>query len=149
MSKEELEQLLSTVLIKRQYPLDKPTLQDWEALKSKFQCDFNPDFVRFMEAITLYQFPGELYDVARGSNTTGNGTIAAIYDLETGYDSQVHWNTELIPFYGVGNGDCFCLSASMGEDSPVFYVYHEDGQAKEEYPSFEAFLKGLPELLSN
>lgn len=149
MSREEIEQSLSEVLIKRQEPLDMPTQQDWEALRDKFRCNFNQDFVRFMDALPFYQFPGEIYDVARSGKTSGNGTIASIYDLEMSYTDDLPWNADLIPFCGKGNGDCFCLSTSSGEDSPVFYVYHEDGHAEEEYPTFEAFLKGLPEMLND
>lgn len=141
--------MLSGVLVKRQEPFDTPTQQDWQALKNKFQCNFNPDFVRFMEALPLYDFPKEVYDVARSGNTSGNGTIASIYDLEMSYSDDLRWNADLIPFCGEGNGDCFCLSTSRGEDSPVFYVYHENGRAEEEYPTFEAFIKGLPEMLSD
>ena len=149
MTKEKIVDVLNTILVKRQHPLDAPTEQDWEALRSKFQCMFSQDFVLFMDVLGSYEFPGEIYDVVRNGKVSGNGTIASIYDLEMSYDTKPLWNADLIPFYGVGNGDCFCLSAIREEDSPVFYVYHEDGHAEEEYPTFEAFLKGLPELLSD
>ena len=149
MSGDQVDHIISRVLVERQEPLDRPNEQDWKALQEKFQCDFSPDFVLFMQYLGSYRFPGEIYDVARSGKTSGNGTIASIYDAEISYTDGPLWNADLIPFYGVGNGDCFCLSASGGEYSPVFYVFHEDGHTEQEYPSFEAFLMGLPDLLND
>jgi len=148
MSKDEIDQILSEIAVKRIEPLDTLTEQDWQVLEDKFQCSFDLDFVNFMDILGSYQFPGEVYDVVRSGRTSGNGTIDAIYDIEMSFGSESGWNADLIPFYGIGNGDCFCLSASRCQNSPVFYVYHEDGHFQEEYPSVEAFLRDLPELLS-
>ncbi|MFT3917700.1 MAG: SMI1/KNR4 family protein [Anaeromyxobacteraceae bacterium] len=50
--------------------------------------------------------------------------------------------------YGIGNGDYFALDARAAEESPVLYWAHDRGVAEEYAPTFEAWLKKLPEWLN-
>lgn len=76
---------------------------------------------------------------------SSNDAVAIAYDFEMENGS---WNVDLIPFFSIGNGDYFCLSARAGRASPVFYVYHEDGRVEEYSQSFEEWLRGLPNFLN-
>jgi hypothetical protein len=58
-----------------------------------------------------------------------------------------NWNKNFIPFYGIGNGDYFCLNAKECPDSKVYYRYHEDLRMEEYSDSFEMWIKDLPDFL--
>ena len=57
------------------------------------------------------------------------------------------WNPDLIPFLAVGNGDFFCLSASAGPESGVYYVDHE-ADTQQIAPSFAAWLERIEHFLN-
>lgn len=122
---------------------DPPTREDWEYMETKFNCSFSPEFVSFMELITDYNCPSVL-NVRRGGRTNGDPTLDQSYDREMSFG---RWNPDLIPFLDMGNGDYFCLSASRGEHSPVYYVYHEGGE-EELTGSFEEWLGRLDYFLN-
>jgi hypothetical protein len=121
-----------------------PTRKDWEFLEKKFNSSFSPEFVFFAELITGYNLPGML-PVAREGRTDTDPALDWWYDREMSFGE---WNSDLIPFLAVGNGDYFCLSASKGPQSGVYFVYHEDGQAEQLTASFQEWLERL-ELFLN
>lgn len=129
--------------LKRNEQFDPPGRKDWEFLERKFNCSFSPEFVAFVELIVNYNLPGML-NVTREGKTNGNPTIDWRYDRELGYGS---WSPDLIPFIGVGNGDFFCLSASQGPQSGVYYVYHDDEQAEQLTANFDEWLGRMEEFL--
>jgi hypothetical protein len=122
---------------------DPPSDKDWEFLERKFNCSFSPEFVAFVELIVDYNLPGML-NVTREGRANGDPTVDWWYDREMGFGD---WNADLIPFIAVGNGDFFCLSASKGSESGVYYVYHE-GEEEQLTASFQAWLEKL-ELFLN
>jgi len=123
---------------------DPPAKKDWEFLERKFSCSFAPEFVSFVELITDYNLPGML-TVTREGRTSGDPTLDWWYDREA---SLGDWNPDLIPFLAVGNGDYFCLRASKGPQSGVYYVYHEDGQDEQLTASFQEWLERLEFFLN-
>lgn len=155
MTKEEVKAVLDALAEKYEghfdppverleEPFDPPTREDWEYLEAKFKCSFSPEFVAFMELMPGYNCPGVL-NVTRKGRTNGDPTPDWSYDHEMSFG---RWNPDLIPFLDVGNDDYFCLSASRAERSPVFYVYHENGEAEELTDSFEQWLGRLEEFLN-
>lgn len=57
------------------------------------------------------------------------------------------WNKNMIPFYGIGNGDYFCLCSKEGKKSKVYY-YYEDKSLFEPYTdSFEEWIEQLHDFL--
>jgi hypothetical protein len=123
---------------------DPPTRKDWEFLERKFNCSFGPEFVSFVELITDYNLPGML-TVTREGRTCGDPTLDWWYDHEVGLGG---WKPDLIPFIAVGNGDYFCLSASRGPHSGVYFVYHEDGHEEQLTASFKEWLERLEFFLN-
>jgi|SRR5215216_1172139 len=97
----------------------------------------------FVELITDYNLPGML-NVTREGRTNGDPTFDWWYDREMGFGG---WKPDLIPFISMGNGDFFCLSASQGPQSGVYYVYHEDGQEEQLTVSFQEWIERMDEFL--
>ena len=113
-------------------------------LEAKFNTSFGPEFIAFVELITDYNLPGML-NVTREGKTNGDPTPDWWYDREM---SAGMWNPDLIPFISVGNGDFFCLSASKGPESGVYYVDHEDGSEEPLTPSFREWLERVEYFLN-
>lgn len=150
MSRDEIDHLLGRLFRRRAEPAAPPTKEDWDDLRAKFGCDFSQKFMDFMELVPNYWFEGELYTVAVDCRSAGDASIAQVFDAEVEMEAQggLAWDADLIPFYGVGNGDYWCLSAKLGEASAVYYVYHEDGHAEKETTDFSDWLLSLPELFA-
>jgi hypothetical protein len=144
MTNDEIEAILKTVIEVEGIEFDPPSEMDWSNLENKLSCTFSNEFKAFIELMSRYSFPGDILNVSTGS-TNGNDTIEFTYDYEL---SQGNWDTEMIPFYSVGNGDYFCLSKKESPNSPVYYYYHEDSRTEQYSDSFENWIKELPEFLS-
>jgi hypothetical protein len=93
--------------------------------------------------MSCWIFLGDIYNVSCGQ-TNGNDSIIDVYEHEVKYGK---WNKNLIPFYGIGTGDYFCLNAAEGKDSKVYYYYHDKNEYEIEQVSFIEWLKGLPDFL--
>lgn len=144
MTHQEIEQLLQSILSAEQQPLAPPLASDWLALTSRLGCVFSPEFRSFIELMAKYQFPGDIYNVSSGG-TNGNDLIEVVYGTEL---QMGHWNPDMIPFYGIGNGDYFCLSKQECPDSAVYYYYADRGDFGKYSPSFEDWLRNLPAFLA-
>jgi len=111
---------------------------DWDYFKEKFNItDIDLNFVIFMDLINHFEFPGDIYFLIKSEI---NDNIFNVYDHEIKYGD---WNASLIPFYGIGNGDYFCIS---GKDFPVARVYffdHSDNSVIVKYFSFEDFVNDI------
>lgn len=143
MSIEEIESTLAKVLRPESVPLDPPSQRDWQQLEEKFGCTFGGEFRGFIHLMSKYQFPGEILNVSTG-RTNGNDSIVIAYELEA---NQHGWAAEMIPFYAVGNGDYFCLSANECPASRVFYFF-ADRLVFEPYAnSMEGWIRDLPTFL--
>lgn len=143
MTMDEVELRLSKVLEKEDMQLDFPSNEDWNAIGSKFNCKFSDDFRFFIDLMSKYVFPGDIYNVATGK-TNGNDSILFVYDYEM---KGGNWNQDLIPFYGIGNGDYFCLNVKECPNSKVYYYYHEDSRIEKYNDSFDEWIKDLPNFL--
>ena len=144
MTRREVEEILSHLLLPAADTYEVPSEQGWRTLESRFGTRFPQDFVNFVEAMTSFDFPGELYNVSSGLRTNGNDTIVTVYDMEVADPAWPRW---LIPFYGIGNGDYFALDARAGDSSPVLYWYHERKRAEKYSESFAEWVKQLPAFL--
>lgn len=144
MTPTEMEQILASVLPLEPTQFDPPSIQDWQRLEADFGCQFNDDFKEFMALMSRYQFPGDILNVASG-RTNGNDSIRVAFDLEA---SGEQWDSTMIPFYAIGNGDYFCLNKNECPSSQVYYFYAER-QAFEPYSdSFEDWIRQLPQFLA-
>lgn len=143
MIKDEVEKILASILDKEEVLLDPPSQKDWDELIKKFNCKFSDDFKNFIELMSKYIFPGDIFNVSTG-RTNGNDCISVVYNCEMKADG---WNSDIIPFYGVGNGDYFCISIKESPFSSVYYFYHEDRKLEKYSNSFEEWIKGLPDFL--
>lgn len=143
MNKDEIESLLEDILEAEVGQHDPPSSDDWKQLENKFSCKFNYEFRYFIELMASYSFPGDILNVSTGQ-TNGNDMIEFTYDYEI---NQGHWNSDLIPFYSIGNGDYFCLNSKECPMSPVYYLYHEDSRVEKYSNSFADWIKGLPDFL--
>lgn len=143
MTMDEVELILSKVLETEEMQLDFPSNEDWDAIGNKFNCKFSDDFRFFIDLMSKYIFPGDIYNVAT-STTNGNDSIIFVYDYEM---KDGNWNKDLIPFYGIGNGEYFCLNVKECPNSKVYYYYHEDSRIEKLNDSFEDWIKDLPNFL--
>lgn len=107
MDYAEIENILKIVLDEEVEMFNKPTEAEWRELSSFFNCKFSKEFKYFIELMSKWSFPGDIYNVSK-ENTNGNDTIEAVYkhEMKTG-----NWKSNMIPFYGVGNGEYFCLNS--------------------------------------
>lgn len=140
MEYNEIQYILSTILEKETDTLDKPTETEWKKLSNKFNYAFSNEFKYFIELMTSWSFPGDIYNVSNGKNN-GNDTIEDVYDYEI---RSGKWNEKMIPFYGIGNGDYFCISML---DSKIYYYYHDREEFEEYCDSFKAWIEDLPNFL--
>lgn len=136
----EIEKILSAFSVKYDEFFDMPTAEDWQNLSDVFNAEFDIDFVTFINLMSIWNFPGEIYNITENNNN-GNDTIKDVYDFEMNYSD---WDKNMIPFYGIGNGDYFCINSNSKN---VWYFYH-DTQAFELYcDNFEEWIKELPEFV--
>ncbi|MFE6587614.1 SMI1/KNR4 family protein, partial [Bacillus mobilis] len=98
MGKDEIANLLDSMLDKELEDLDSPSDNDWRELEKKFGCQFPKEFKCFIELMSEYVFPGDILNVSSG-RTNGNDTIELIYNYEM---KEGFWKKELIPFYSIG-----------------------------------------------
>lgn len=70
--------------------------------------------------------------------------IEDVYEDEMNYGD---WNENMVPFYGIGNGDYFCMNTKEGENSRVYYYYHESGEYDVYSANFEEWIRGLSDFL--
>jgi len=144
MTRDEIEAILVSVLSKEKTTFEPPSIDDWNNLSKKFRCSFSEEFKIFIELMAEYSFPGDIFNVSSG-RTNGNDHIDLVYDVEMNAGS---WDSDMIPFYGIGNGDYFCISSKEGVNSAVFYFYHDKFKIEHYLNSFEEWLKELPNFLA-
>ncbi len=143
MTKDEVRKVLSEILDPEISRLDSPTGADWQRLEERFGTRFPSDFKSFIELMAEFSFPGDIYNVSASEKTNGNDLIEVVYDSEI----SLGWPSDLVPFYGIGNGDYFALDRREGTESGVYYRYHENGIIKPYARSFEEWIKRLPAFL--
>lgn len=102
----EIEEILSKILDKQTHTYDKPTSNNWLSLSKHLNYFFSNEFKCFIELMAYWDFPGDIYNVSRGHNN-GNDNMQDVYEHEMLHGN---WNENMIPFYGIGNGDYFCIS---------------------------------------
>ena len=140
MKYEEIENILADSLEKENENYGITTEDEWQILSNKIGIKFNNDFKYFIKLMSYWSFPGDIYNVSK-TNNNGNDTIEEVYfqELKNG-----DWNINMIPFYGIGNGDYFCLNKT---DEQVYY-YFADKEKYEVYcNSFENWIKELRNFL--
>ncbi|MDR2639028.1 MAG: SMI1/KNR4 family protein, partial [Helicobacteraceae bacterium] len=117
MTKEKMRLILARCLTKPAFEYDAPTGEDWSALEAFFGAELPHDFKIFIELMSEFDFPGDIYNASAKGRTNGNGDIILVYTSEIAF---CDWQKELIPFYGVGNGDYFALNSTEGKNSAVY-----------------------------
>ena len=91
MEYTEVDAILATILERETDALDKPTVEEWKEFSNKFSCSFSDEFKYFIELMSLWSFPGEIYNVSKGNNN-GNDTIEEVYNHDlTDSRIQVHF----------------------------------------------------------
>ncbi|WP_242274689.1 SMI1/KNR4 family protein [Bacillus cereus group sp. BfR-BA-01310] len=89
MNYNEVESILSNILERETEVLDKPTDKEWKGLSDKFNCSLSNEFKYFIELMTFWSFPGDIYNVSKGK-TNGNDTLEEVYNCEM---SNSNWNS--------------------------------------------------------
>ncbi len=147
MTTQEIEVILQTILEPETPPYDVPTDADWRSLEALFGTTFPGEFKAFIELMSAYSFPGDIYNVPQspGAKTNGNDTIPSVYNSERELGG---WPSNLIPFYGIGNGDYFALDTNEGRESAVYFRDHGDGSIRRYTDSFADWIQKLPAFLN-
>jgi hypothetical protein len=89
-----------------------------------------------------YDFPGTMLGV---SLKTGD-TIMLVYQTEK---ELGFWNDTLIPFFGIGNGDYYCIMSTECPDSGVYYYYHDNLEIEKQFNTFEEWVRDQPKFYLN
>lgn len=144
MNRDEMSLFLASFLEREITVFDMPTKDDWRILEEYFSTKFSLEFKAFIELMSEFSFPGDIFNVTQPGTTNGNDLIIFTYETER---KVSHWPKDFVPFYGIGNGDYFAVSAREDEKSPVYYRYHEDGRIEKYCDSFEEWVKRLPIFL--
>ena len=116
MNGKEIEEILRNCLEEEMEIYEYPTDEEWKSLEESLDCKFCYEFKIFINLMSKYMFPGDIFNV-KNSNNNGNDTIIDVYKHECRYPE---WNVNMIPFYAIGNGDYFCLHKN---DMRVYYFY--------------------------
>ena len=77
MKKNEIEEILKICIDKEEKEYAIPTAKDWEKLESQLDYTFSETFKSFIELMSKYSFPGDIYNVLEDNNN-GNDTIIYI-----------------------------------------------------------------------
>lgn len=137
----EIENILKTLLDKETDKLDKPTEEEWKELGERFNYVFEKEFKYFIELMSEWSFPGDIYNVSK-ENNNGNDIIEDVYNHEM---ENGNWKGNMIPFYGIGNGDYFCINT---EDSKIYYYYEDKNKFEEYCNNFKAWIEDLHNFLA-
>lgn len=141
MDKIEVEEILKSVLsVEFDEPVF-PTKEEWDHLEKYFGCKFCDEFKYFIDFMSVYGFPGDIYNVQENS-ANGNDTIILVYEYESKYDE---WDKDMIPFYGIGNGDYFCINKKSME---IFYYYEDAYEYEKMNDNFSDWITALPAFLN-
>lgn len=144
MNNNEIEKILQQCRIYGIYEEDEqyeqPTENEWRELENNFNCEFCHEFKIFINFMSKYSFPGDIYNVKLKDNN-GNNTIINVYNHENQYPE---WDNEMIPFYGIGNGDYFCIHKN---NMQVYYYDHEQEEFEFYMNNFADWIKDLPNFL--
>ena len=119
MKKNEIETILSMCLEKEEYEYSIPSNEDWKKLEKKVDFMFPETFKTFIDFMSVFSFPGDIYNVLEDNNN-GNDSILQVYMHECQYPE---WDKSMIPFYGIGNGDYFCICKN---DAKIYYYYQDE-----------------------
>lgn len=145
MNKDEMRVFLSGFLEQESTVLGMPTADDWHAIEEYFSTEFSIEFKAFIDLMSEFAFPGDVFNAASLEDSNGNDLITEVYELER---QNSNWPKNCIPFYGIGNGDFFVVNARDNQRSPVYYLHHEDGQLEKYSDSFQAWVEHLPSFLN-
>lgn len=145
MNKEEIRSILEACIPTEDPGYQPPTEAEWNDLEKRFSCRFPPEMYKFIELMAQYAFPGEILNVGTGPHN-GNDTIELSYEFET--NENPAWDQDMIPFYSIGNGDYFCVSAREDKDSKIYYFYADRNVFEEYCDSFESWILQLPQFLT-
>jgi hypothetical protein len=145
MKKDDVRLVLSKCLRKYDVEYDTPTNDDWMKFEAFFGTKFPQSFRSFIDLMAEFSFPGDIYNVKNDGYTNGNDDIISVYTSESSFSD---WSRNLIPFYGIGNGDYFVIDAGEGEKSAVYYRYHETGEVEKYSSSFDEWIEKIPEFLN-
>jgi len=140
MKKNEIEEILKICIDKEEKEYAIPTAKDWEKLESQLDYTFSETFKSFIELMSKYSFPGDIYNVLEDNNN-GNDTIIYIYKDESQYPE---WDKNMIPFFGIGNGDYFCVCKT---NNKIYYFYHDILSFEEYSENMEEWIMELPDFL--
>lgn len=101
---------------------------------------FPETFKTFIDFMSVFSFPGEIYNVLEGNNN-GNDSIWQVYEYECQYPE---WDKSMIPFYGIGNGDYFCICKN---DTKIYYYYQDELKYECYSENMDDWIKELPDFL--
>ena len=138
-----MRRLLSGAFAEQPLELDPPSDGDWAHLQNKFRCEFPMPYRLFHSEFVRFEIPIEIYNVSTGQ-TNGDDLVSTVFDVET---TLGRWDSDLIPFCGLGNGDYFCLRASEGARSAVYFSDHEEGGVSRFCDTFDDWVRGLQDFL--
>ena len=140
MKKNEIDEILKVCLEREEREYTIPTKEDWRRLEKRMDVTFPETFKLFIDFMSIYSFPGDVYNVLEKENN-GNDTILEVYLYESKYPE---WDKNMIPFYGIGNGDYFCICKL---DMKIYYFYQENLSFDVYSQDMDEWIKGLIDFL--
>ena len=146
MTYNEIRNLLEDLLPRETMACSAPTSAEWEKASQTLNTVFPKAFQIFVDLMAEFAFPGDIYNIGQQGTNNGNDTMELVYGMEV---EGGQWPQNLLPFYGIGNGDYFALERSEDGKSAVYYWNHETAQAERTHENFEEWLRELPAFLED
>ena len=136
MKREEIEFIIQERFKPCTWPSEPLSPTCWQALEAHFGC----------------ALPTELYDIrVLSAHYHLQGDHLPVEEIRLTYDGELsgnpHWTDDFVPFYAVGNGDYLCIRRSEAAQSAVYYVAHDNLNARRIHASVADYIRD-PEWFS-
>ncbi len=131
MTESEIEQIVRAHCHPKTEPVVPPSLEAWQALEREFGCELPSELFYIRVLGARYWIQGDHLPIEE---------IRITHAQEQSISGE-RWDTDLLPFYSVGNGDCVCVRRSEGRVSGVYYWAHDDPEIRKLHESVSDYIQ--------
>lgn len=131
MIESDIEQIVKARCHPRTEPVTPPSLHEWQTLERDFGCELPMELFYIRVLGARYWIKGDHLPIDE---------MRVVHEKEQSISGE-RWDTDLLPFYLVGNGDCVCVRRSEGHGSAVYYWAHDDPVIHRLHESIAGFIQ--------
>jgi hypothetical protein len=129
VTESDIEDIVKAHCHRRTEPVAPPTVEQWRSLERHFDCELPEELFHLRVIGSHYWLGGDHLPISE---------IPVVHDQERGWGE--HWDTDLVPFYAIGNGDNLCVRRSEGRQSGVYYWAHDDTVVRRLHDSVASYI---------